>query len=147
MTTTVAPSIANPVSDFEKIPAELGLSETWEQKNGSRWLSPGMIDVRRMVELMLSHDARFVTITAMELPDDGGIRMDYHWDLDGELLTITTKASEKAAVSIHDLCPAADWIEREVHEYFAVDFAGREYAPLLLRAGETPGVNLHKEDE
>jgi Respiratory-chain NADH dehydrogenase, 30 Kd subunit len=135
------------MKDFEKIPAELGLAETWQEKNGSQWLSPAALDVRRMAELMLSRDARFVTITAMELPDDGGIRMDYHWDMGGELLTFTTMAAEKTVASIYDLCPAADWIEREVHEYFAVDFTGREYEPLMLRAGETAGVNLHKEDE
>jgi len=134
------------MSDFEKIPAELGLTETWEEKNGSRWLSPASLDVHRMAELMLSHDARFLTIAAMELPDNGGIRMDYHWDLDGKLLSFTTTAAEKTA-SICDLCPAADWIEREIHEYLAVDFAGREYEPLFLRVGEAVGVNLHKEDE
>ena len=35
-----------------------------------------------------------------------------------------------------------DWIEREIHEGFAVDFVGREYEPLLLRQGDTLGVNL-----
>lgn len=140
-------TVAIPTIDFKTIPAELGLTETWENKNGSQWLAPVSIDVHRMAEFMLSHEARFVTITAMELPDDGGIRMDYHWDLNGELLTFTTMAAEKTAVSIYDICPAADWIEREIHEYFAVDFTGREYEPLLLRAGEPTGVNLHKEDE
>jgi len=37
-----------------------------------------------------------------------------------------------------------DWIEREVYEGFAVDFLGREYEPLLLRAGDKLGVNLHE---
>jgi NADH:ubiquinone oxidoreductase subunit C len=43
------------------------------------------------------------------------------------------------------LCEAVDWIEREIHEGFAVDFMGREYEPLLLRQGDTPGVNLREE--
>jgi respiratory-subunit NADH dehydrogenase subunit len=135
------------MSDITSIPGELGVSGTWEQKNGSQWLSPDSLDVRRMASLMLVRGARFVTVTAMELPDDGGMRLDYHWDVGGELLTFTLKADGKKIPSIHDLCPAADWIEREVHEYFAVDFEGREYEPLLLRTGDTAGVNLHKEDK
>ncbi len=46
--------------------------------------------------------------------------------------------------SIFDLCEAADWIEREIHEGFAIDFTGREYEPLLLREGDKPGVNLRE---
>jgi hypothetical protein len=38
-----------------------------------------------------------------------------------------------------------DWIEREIHEGFALDFSGRVYEPLLLRQGDTPGVNLREE--
>jgi Ni,Fe-hydrogenase III component G len=38
-----------------------------------------------------------------------------------------------------------DWIEREIHEGFGLDFLGREYEPLLLRQGDTPGVNLREE--
>jgi len=137
------------MTDIAAIPVELGLEGIWEQKNGSRWLSSNSIDVRRIASLMLARDARFVTITAMELPDNDGIRLDYHWDVGGELLTFTLslESDEKRTLSIHDLCPAADWIEREIHEYFAVDFAGREYEPLLLRSSDIAGVNLHKEDE
>ena len=137
------------MSDIATIPGELGVSGTWVKRTGSQWLSSDSIDVRRMASLMLARDARFVTITAMELPDNDGIRLDYHWDVGGELLTFTLslKSHEKRTLSIHDLCPAADWIEREIHEYFAVDFAGREYEPLLLRTGDVAGVNLHKEDE
>ncbi len=144
---SVATTSTSTTNDFETIPAELGLSETWAEKNGSQWLAPASLDVHRMAEIMLSYGARFVTITGMELPGDGAIRMDYHWDLGGELLTFTTQAAEKVIASIHDICPAADWIEREVHEYLAVEFTGREYEPLFLRAGEPVGVNLHKEDE
>jgi NADH:ubiquinone oxidoreductase subunit C len=43
------------------------------------------------------------------------------------------------------MCEAADWIEREIHEEYGIEFTGREYEPLLLRAGDTPGVNLREE--
>ena len=47
--------------------------------------------------------------------------------------------------SIYDICEAVDWIERETHEGFNVDFTGREYEPLLLREGNVCGVNLREE--
>jgi hypothetical protein len=88
--------------------------------------------------------ARFVTITAVELTGGQGFRLEYHWDLDGELLGFPFQIAGTSIESIYDLCEAVDWIEREVYEGFAVDFLGREYEPLLLRAGDKLGVNLHE---
>jgi NADH:ubiquinone oxidoreductase subunit C len=37
-------------------------------------------------------------------------------------------------------------VERETHEYFAVEFTGRDNTkPLMTRAGDPIGINLHKE--
>jgi NADH:ubiquinone oxidoreductase subunit C len=47
--------------------------------------------------------------------------------------------------SIFDLCEAADWIEREIHEEYSIDFTGRDYEPLLLRKGDKSGVNLRED--
>ena len=89
--------------------------------------------------------ARFITITAYQLPGDEGFRLEYHWDLEGRLLGFPFHHRRQQPIeSIYDLCEAADWIEREVHEGFAIDFTGREYEPLLLRAGDKPGVNLRE---
>jgi len=88
--------------------------------------------------------ARFVTITAYELPKGGGCRLEYHWDLSGRLLGFAFRVQDSIE-SIYDLCEAVDWIEREVHEGFGVRFLGREYEPLLLRAGDSVGVNMREE--
>ena len=135
------------MNTIESIPSDLGLDEPWEQKGGSKWLAPAVLDVRKLAELMHARKARFITITATELPEHGGILMDYHWDLEGQLLTFELHAGNNQVESIYDLCEAADWIEREIHEYFAVEFSGREYEPLVRRTGDTMGVNLREEDE
>lgn len=135
------------MNGLDNIPTELGMSEPWADRHGSLWLEPPALDVRAMAYVMTSHGARFITITAQELPESAGLRMDYHWDLDGRLLTFVTAPHENRIDSIFDLCEAADWIEREIHEYYKTDFTGREYEPLLLRAGDDCGVNLRKEDE
>ena len=135
---------------LESIPERLGSTELWVEKGGVHWLSPCPLNVRELGAAMNDWKARFITITAYQLPADQGFRLEYHWDLDGQLLgfpfQIAGNSIENGRIeSIYDLCEAADWIEREIHEGFAVDFLGREYEPLLLRVGDKPGVNLREE--
>jgi len=135
---------------LENIREKLGIAEPWVESRGAHWLNPGTLSVRQIATAMNEVHARFVTITAYQLPGAEGFRLEYHWDLDGRLLgfpfTIAGSCIESAKIeSIYDLCEAVDWIEREVHEGFAIDFTGREYEPLLLRSGDKPGVNLREE--
>ena len=130
---------------LESIPEQLGSTEPWVEKGGVHWLTPGAMTVRELAQAMNALHARFITITAYQLPKDEGFRLEYHWDLDGQLLGFPFLLTGNSIESIYDLCEAVDWIEREIHEGFAVDFLGREYEPLLLRQGDKPGVNLREE--
>jgi NADH-quinone oxidoreductase subunit C len=124
---------------------ESGLGCDWEWKNGSWWRTPEAMDVRATATRMIALQARFVAITAVELPDKE-IRLDYQWDLNGQLLSLTTATTGQRIPTIADLSPAADWAERETREYFAVEFTGRESTqPLMTRAGDPIGINLRKE--
>jgi len=127
---------------LENLREKLGVAEPWVESRGTHWLNPGAASVRQVAQAMNAAGARFVTITAYELPADTGFRLEYHWDLQGWLLGVPFQIAGKSIESIFDLSEAADWIEREVHEGFAIDFTGREYVPLMLRAGDKPGVNL-----
>ena len=129
---------------LESIPEMLGTAEQWTEKGGVRWLAAGALHVREVAAVMDKVHARFVTITAIEIPGEQWLRLEYLWDLDGQLLGIPFQISGKSIESIYDLCEAVDWIEREIHEGFAIDFLGREYEPLLLRAGDKLGVNLRE---
>lgn len=129
---------------IESLPEKLGTTEQWLEQGGVHWLATSALNVRHVAAVMNSVHARFVTVTAIELPDRQGFRLDYHWDLDGNLLGFSFRISGNSIESIYDLCEAVDWIEREVHEGFAIDFLGRVYEPLLLREGDKPGVNLHE---
>jgi len=135
--------------DLDSIRETLGVRDPWVESRGTHWLNPGTVSVRELAVLMNAVGARFVTITAYQLPGTEGFRLEYHWDLEGRLIgfpfVIAGDTLESAKFeSIYDLCEAADWIEREVHEGFAIDFTGREYEPLLLRAGGKLGVNLRE---
>ncbi len=120
-------------------------AEPWTKQGGVYWMDCAQVTVREAARAMRDVGARFVTITAYQLPGDGGFRMEYHWDLDGRLLGFRFPVIGNSIQSIFDICEAADWIEREVHEGFAIEFAGREYEPLLLREGDKAGVNLREE--
>ena len=132
------------MSLLDTIPEKLGIADPWVEKGGVHWLSPGPLNVRVLTETMNGCKARFITITAYQLPAGQGFRLEYHWDLDGQLLGFPFLLAGNSIESIYDLCEAADWIEREIHEGFAIDFLGREYEPLLLRQGDKPGVNLRE---
>ncbi len=129
-------------SNLDAIREKLGTAEPWMASRGTLWLNPGMARVRDVALAMSAAGARFITITAYELPGTEGFRLEYHWDLGGCLLGVPFQITDKATETIVDITEAADWIEREVHEGFAIEFTGRAYEPLLLREGDKPGVNL-----
>jgi hypothetical protein len=128
---------------------ELGTVAQWTEKGGVHWLDPGTLSIRDLCMEMIAAHARFITITAYQLPKDEGIRLEYHWDLAGTLLgfpfLLQAEPGQSPKIeSIYDLTEAVDWIEREIHEEYAIDFTGRDYQPLLLREGDALGVNLRE---
>jgi NADH:ubiquinone oxidoreductase subunit C len=127
------------------LPAIIHSTGTWTERCGVFWFDDPGLKVREVARSMNAVQARFVTITAYQLPKDEGFRLEYHWDLTGRLLGFSFNLAGNSIESIYDLCEATDWIEREVHEGFGIDFIGREYEPLQLRAGVKAGVNLREE--
>jgi hypothetical protein len=144
------------MTELENVIQNPAASEDWKFDGGVWWMKRGedgrAESVRVVAKAMNAVGARFITITAYQLPGAEGFRLEYHWDLEGRLLgfafnlaasTQESAKNEGAKIeSIWDLIEAADWIEREVHEGFGIEFTGREYEPLLLRDGDTLGVNL-----
>jgi hypothetical protein len=134
---------------LDSLPQKLGTADQWTEKGGVHWLDPGELSVRDLCLEMIAAHARFITITAYQLPKDEGIRLEYHWDLAGQLLgfpfLLKAEPSEDPKIeSIYDLTESVDWIEREIHEEYKVDFTGRVYEPLLMREGDKLGVNLRE---
>jgi NADH:ubiquinone oxidoreductase subunit C len=130
---------------LETVQQKLGTTEPYIESRGACWFNPGAKGVREVAQAMNELGARFVTITAYQLAVGEGFRLEYHWDLQGQLLGVAFQIAGNSIESIFDLSEAVDWIEREIHEQYAIDFAGREYEPLLLRQGDAIGVNLREE--
>jgi len=136
--------VATTSAVLDKSLVDLGLGENWESRNGTWWATLSSQLVRPAASQLLAIHARFITITAIELASHE-VRMDYHWDINGQIVTLAVIAENKLIDSIADISPAADWAEREIHEYFAVEFPGRvDTMPLMLRMGDELGINLHK---
>lgn len=132
------------MTTLESVPETLRSLDTWTDANGVQWFATGSLNVRDVARCMSGLCARFVTITAFQLPRQEGFCLEYLWDVGGKLLGFPFYLSGNCIESIYDLCEAADWIEREIHESYAIEFLGRIYEPLLLREGDTPGVNLRE---
>jgi NADH:ubiquinone oxidoreductase subunit C len=134
---------------LDPILTKLGIAEAPELRGGALWINPGSCGLRDVALAMKEAGARFVTITAYQLPGDSGFRLEYHWDLSGQLLGVpfaTTPGPNGPAIdSIFDISEAVIWIEREIHEEYVIDFTGRPYEPLLLKPGATLGINLREE--
>ena len=140
------------MSTVEIMPGEF--TEPYQEVGGVYWFTYEGLTVRELAKAMNTIRARFVTITAYELPKEEGFRLEYHWDIAGRLLgftfnlpgnSIASASFESASIeSIYDLCEGVDWIEREVHEGFGIVFTGREYEPLLLRENDAAGVNMRE---
>lgn len=133
--------MSTPASTLPALPDVPGI---WAERGGVLWLDEHGLNVREVATSMNAAGARFVTITAYQLPKDEGFRLEYHWDFAGRLLGCGFNVAGNSTESIYDLCEAADWIEREIHEGFGINFTGREYEPLQLRSGATIGVNLRE---
>jgi len=119
------------------------LGGPWRQRRDGFELAVRPDALPGAAEHMLAAGARFVALVAT--PDaDGELAMSWHWDVEGTLLSLhTTLARGEAAPSIARVYPGADWAERETRDYYAVTFDGRtDTAPLMLRAGDAPGILL-----
>ena len=99
------------MSLIDSIPEKLGSTEPWIEKGGVHWLTASALNVRDLAKTMNALHARFVTITAYQLPGEEGLRLEYHWDLDGQLMGFPFLLAGNSIESIYDLCEAVDWIE------------------------------------
>lgn len=111
-----------------------------ERNDGGWWARWPDLDVRAMATLLNGRALRLITITARPEPDDG-YRVIYHWDVGDTVLNLSTTVSTGTVPSVVDIVPGADWAEREIRDYYGLEFSGRAQTPtLMLREGDPVGV-------
>lgn len=87
--------------------------------------------------------ARLQIATGIDTP--AGIEVMYHWALDSEDCLVTIRATvaheDPSLDSIAALCPAAEWIEREMWELLGIEFRDHPDLRHLLLEDNWPQGN------
>ncbi len=99
-----------------------------------------ILDTARLLSGKL--EARLQTASAVDAPQQ--IEILYHWALDriGMVITVRTRvdANQPEVASITAICPAAEWIEREMWELMGISFQDHpDLRHLLLQDDWPPG--------
>ena len=80
-----------------------------------------MKDFRKEIEKL--KDFRLITVSALD--SRGCYHLLYHFDI-GVIKTIKVLIPEKKPIipSIMDILPSAEFYEREIHDFFGIEFKG-----------------------
>jgi NADH-quinone oxidoreductase subunit C len=94
-----------------------------------------MLDVLSLASSMLARGARLMTITGI-MREDGETDLIYHYFLAGQAYHFRTQTYQQSKPSVSVLLPAANWIEREIQDLFAVHFEGHPSPERLIRPSQ-----------
>jgi NADH:ubiquinone oxidoreductase subunit C len=106
-----------------------------EERVDGLWMNAPLIDVEAAARLMKEQGYRLSTMTAIALPD-GETSVIYHYCKPGVALNIKTATRGKSLPSIANILRAANWIEREIKDLYAVNFVGHPNLEPLIRPPE-----------
>jgi len=119
-----------------------GLALEVEEQNPQRgWIRVDPARVREAARIMFETvGARLATVTGIDVRD--GIDILYHWCLDSDAYVVTLKGlAEAPAMAIDSVgqdLPAANWIEREIHDLLGAEFTGHPDMRRLILADDWP---------
>jgi NADH-quinone oxidoreductase subunit C len=77
-------------------------------------------------------EARLTTISAISI-ENNETELIYHFAVGGQAVNVKTRTQANAIPSITTVFKAANWIERENHDFFGVNFVGHPNLVRLLR--------------
>ncbi len=128
---------------IKRIKGSLGkdIKNFFEKSYKRAYIDIASKDLLKAVTLVYKElGARFNTASCLDLPDNFEIL--YHFTFDKAGLTISLRVDipkKKAAIeSITPMMKGAEWIEREIHELFGVDFINHPNLERLLLPDDWP---------
>ena len=137
----VGAAVESPV--LSRVVTSLGglVTEVEEQNPRRGWVRVDPAGVREMARIMFREQrGRLATVTGIDVRD--GIDILYHWALDAAKYVVTVKAlAARPAMAIDSVgqdLPAADWIEREMHDLLGAEFRGHPDMRRLILADDWP---------
>jgi Ni,Fe-hydrogenase III component G len=109
--------------------------EILEKSKKRMYVSAAKDDTKDIVQYLFSNmGARFSIATAIDTRL--GVEILYHmaFDKDGMIVSVRTLVAkpELEMPTFTDIIPGTEWIEREIHEMFGVDFIGHPRLERLL---------------
>jgi NADH:ubiquinone oxidoreductase subunit C len=106
-----------------------------EARGDTWWMVAPQLDVEAMAREMTALGFRLATMTG--LPGaDGETTIIYHYLRGEDSINVKTATRNGAMPSLAPTVRAASWIERELHDFFAVRFIGHPNLVPLLRPPE-----------
>lgn len=125
----------------EKLKSVLNNIEVQEKAGGRLYLSTSQDRLRDIVGYIYTElGGRLSTITAVD--QRSGIELLYHLAINQEGALVSVRVlvekPEPSIGSLTDIVPAADWIEREIHEMFGVFFVGHPRLEKLFLPDDWP---------
>ncbi|MBE3133154.1 MAG: NADH-quinone oxidoreductase subunit C, partial [Acidobacteria bacterium] len=133
--------VASPV--LARVLTALGgmVLEVEEQDPTRGWVRVDPSRIREASQVLFrTLGGRLATVTGLEIRD--GIDILYHWALDADHYVVTVKAlAARPALAIDSVgqdLPAANWIEREMHDLLGAEFRGHPDMRRLLLADDWP---------
>ncbi|MGC1884886.1 MAG: NADH-quinone oxidoreductase subunit C [Stellaceae bacterium] len=114
-----------------RLPAISGSAEVVE-RGGSLWISAPQLDVEAIAREIKALGYRLITMTG-RAREDGETTIIYHYAQRDQYVSFTTSTRGGAIPSITPTLWMASWFEREIHDFFAVQFIGHPNLIPLLR--------------
>ena len=108
-----------------------GVARAHEHSDGL-WISAPELDAEAMAREMKALGFRLITVTG-RAREDGETTLIYHYAQRQQYVSFTTSTRGGKIASITPTLRMASWIEREIHDFFAVDFVGHPNLIPLLR--------------
>ena len=102
------------------------------ERGGSLWISALQLDVEAVAREMKALGYRLITMTG-RAREDGETTIIYHYAQRDRYVSFTTSTRGGAIPSITPTLRMASWFEREIHDFFAVQFIGHPNLVPLLR--------------
>ncbi|MCB2178310.1 NADH-quinone oxidoreductase subunit C [bacterium] len=107
------------------------------------WLDEPTLAAPKMADFMAGLGARFSTVTGIALEGDE-TELIYHFALAGTAINVKVRTQENTIPTITATFPNADWIEREVHDLYAVTVTGIPNLDRFIRPPELP-IGVYRE--
>jgi NADH:ubiquinone oxidoreductase subunit C len=103
-----------------------------EARRDGLWMTAPELDVQAMADAMNAAGFRLTTMTGLARPD-GETTIIYHYVRAHQAINLKTQTRDNTMPSITPIVRPASWIERELHDFFAVTFTGHPNLSPLIR--------------